>query len=217
MKTISLRALLRRAWQLYQQHFWLFVLLTTLELLISPSYDDAHQGIHVVIGIISAFALLLLTFINAKITLLVVDEKEISWDRRDFFPTPHEYLKFLLLLLVMALLLIGGFVLLIIPGIYVMIRFYFAVYAYVGSGSANVSEAIKESWTLVRGRIFWKVLLWALVAIVLNIFGAIAFKIGLLITVPLTWLVTVLFFRTLQNQNKHAEIVVQPIEIPPTE
>jgi hypothetical protein len=48
---------------------------------------------------------------------------------------------------------IGGFILLIIPGIYIAIRLSFTIYALVDKGRRG-RAALKESWEITKGR-FW--------------------------------------------------------------
>lgn len=210
-KTISIRPLMRNAWRIYTKHFWVFATISAIQLLIIPN-DNVTWSIH----LISFLAVALLALISAKVSIMAVDGKEISWSRKDFFPTPREYLKYFLLIISVAFLTLGGFILLIIPGFYVVGKSYFSVYAYVASGSGNVSSSIRESWDLVKGKIFWKVLLWVFISIVINGVGMIAlWGIGLLITAPITWLTSASFFRELQriSQSQKANIVEQPKEL----
>ncbi len=209
-KPISIRRTLRQAWKLYKEHFWIFVLIAALQLLVSP--QDYSGAALTILGIL---AIILLAFMSTRLALMAVDGKEIDWNRKDFFPTPHEYLKYFLLLIAIGALTLAGLVLLIVPGIYIMIRLYFSVYSYVSSGNASVRDAIRSSWQMVRGSVFWKVFLWAIFAIVMNVLGMAVFGIGLLFTGPMTWLGTAVIFRELQKMHEaeKGEVIVQPAEL----
>jgi hypothetical protein len=109
--------------------------------------------------------------------------------------------------LLFALAVIGGFILLIIPGIYFAIRFSLSVHALVIEGHRGTA-ALKRSWGLVGGlwwhafgALFVAAVLAAIVSGVLTApFGsnlalrAIGQTIGQIITMPFTALVGVLLY-----------------------
>lgn len=210
METISLRALLKRAWQLYKQHLWLLVFLTALQFLLSSG-----ERVGIAVHIISAIALILVTFVTTRVSLFIVDGKPVRWNQKDLWPTPRQYLKFFLLILATMVLVIGGAVLLIIPGFYILVRLYFGTYSFVDTGAGNVSAAMKRSWSLVKGKLFWKVVLWIIVSAALNIAGILLLWIGLLVALPITWLTTALLFREIEKRaaSQEANIIPQPPEL----
>ena len=210
MQPFSFRSVFARAWKLYKEHFWILILIVLLQMLITPR-GDHFEALH----IISALAVVLLSFISVKVALMIVDGKEVTWNRKDFYPTPHEYLKFFLLLLAMLLATVGGFILLVIPGIYIMTRLYFSTYVYISGEGAQVKNSLKRSWNLVQGKVFWKVLFWILISVGLNILGVLAVWVGLLVTVPLTWLASALIFRDLEKfaVKQKGEIIEQSLEL----
>ncbi len=210
METISLGALLRRAWQLYKQHLWLLVLLTALQFLLSSG-----ERIGLAVHIISGLALILLTFVTTRISLFIVDGKPVRWNQRELWPTPKQYLKFLLLVLATLVLIVGGTILLVIPGLYIIVRLYFGTYSFVDSSSGNITGALKRSWGLIKGKLFWKVALWILLSAILNIAGILLLWVGLLVALPITWITTALLFREIEKRaaSQEANIVPQPPEL----
>jgi uncharacterized membrane protein len=76
-----------------------------------------------------------------------------------------------------------GLILLIIPGIYLLLRFSMVRYAVLEG--AGIIESLKQSSTLTEG-VKWRLLAFFLAVIGLNILGAIFFLIGLLVTVPVS-------------------------------
>lgn len=82
-----------------------------------------------------------------------------------------------------CIIIVVGFVLLIIPGIYLALRFSMVRYAVIdGKG---IIDSLKESGRLTEG-VKWKLFLFFVVLTVLNILGFIALFVGLLVTVPIT-------------------------------
>jgi len=85
-----------------------------------------------------------------------------------------------------GLAVMGGILLLIIPGIILAIRLQFAPYLVVEKGSGPI-EALKQSWALTQGLTI-KLFLFGLVGFFINIAGALCLFVGLFVSVPVTWL-----------------------------
>ena len=73
----------------------------------------------------------------------------------------------------------------------------FATYLVVDRGAGPI-EAIKESWRITKGH-KWQLFLLMLTLILLNIAGIIAFVIGVLVTIPVTWLAVTHAYRALSG------------------
>jgi uncharacterized membrane protein len=110
------------------------------------------------------------------------------------------------------LAVLGGFILLIIPGIYWAVRFSFSPLVVVDTGVGPVA-AMKESWAITKGS-FWKLFLFWLTVVLINLAGIVAIYIGLLITVPVTTLAMVFVYRELTR--KKAALSAQPSATPST-
>ena len=80
------------------------------------------------------------------------------------------------------IIVLVGLILLIVPGIIAALALMFATYVVVDRGFGPI-EAIKESVRLTKGH-RWELFLLALALIGLNILGAIALLVGLLVTIP---------------------------------
>ncbi|KKU10417.1 MAG: hypothetical protein UX13_C0012G0001, partial [Candidatus Woesebacteria bacterium GW2011_GWB1_45_5] len=76
---------------------------------------------------------------------------------KDTFKSSRKYLlTFFITNLLVGLIVVGGFILLIIPGIIFAVWFSFSLWGVVDKGY-GVGRSLKESKALVKGR-FWKVL-----------------------------------------------------------
>lgn len=114
---------------------------------------------------------------------------------KELFRKAHLFWKILFASILYGLMIIGGFILLIVPGIYLAIRFGFFQYVIVDHEMGPIA-ALKESSRLTVGA-KWQILWLSLILVGINILGALALLIGLLFTVPMTFLATVYVYKTL--------------------
>ena len=110
---------------------------------------------------------------------------------------PQYFLYYLCMIALYFAAAIVGFVLLIIPGIIAVLMFYFAGY-FVVDRSLGPIEAMKESARITKGH-RWQLLGLFGLAALLNIAGALALLVGLLVTIPVTFLAAAHAYRTLSR------------------
>ncbi|ERM84404.1 hypothetical protein P872_24930 [Rhodonellum psychrophilum GCM71 = DSM 17998] len=114
---------------------------------------------------------------------------------------PDFFRGFMFFLPVVSIWLIGqiltffGIVLLVIPGIYLMVAYSFAVLMAI-FGGFDFWNALEASRKLITVR-WWKFFLLTLILIVMNFLGLLLFGMGLLVTVPMTFYVTYVIFEDL--------------------
>ena len=102
----------------------------------------------------------------------------------DFFLHFELFLPLLILQLLISVLVSLGFLLLVIPGIYLAISYLFAQFFVLFHGQSP-TDAIRLSRRMVGGN-FLQILMLCLVLMGINILGAMAFGVGLLISMPLS-------------------------------
>jgi uncharacterized membrane protein len=107
-------------------------------------------------------------------------------------------------LVIMAVVILG-LIALIIPGLYLMLRYSLFQYIYTDS-TMGVFEAMKESARLTEGY-KWDLLLFFFALVALNILGALCFLIGLAVTIPLS---LISFVRVYHYILQHPFVPVQP-------
>jgi uncharacterized membrane protein len=95
------------------------------------------------------------------------------------------------------LTIIGGLILLIIPGIFWAVRFSFSPIVVIDTKLGPVAS-MKESWAITKGQ-FWKILGFWVVIGLFNLAGLIVFGIGLLVTVPVSTLASIYVYRELSR------------------
>lgn len=125
------------------------------------------------------------------ITGYYIVAKQLERDRTveipDFFRSFDKFVPLLILHLLMTLIITLGLILLIIPGIYFAISYTFAHF-FVWFYDVEPTEAIRMSRKTVAGN-FGHVLLLCLVLVGINLLGALAFGVGLLLTLPVSYCV----------------------------
>lgn len=90
-----------------------------------------------------------------------------------------------------------GLVLLVIPGIFFALKFMFYSY-YIVDKKRGPVDAIKDSSTITTG-VKINLLLFASLVAMINILGALALGIGLLVTIPVSSLATAYVYRKLSS------------------
>jgi hypothetical protein len=112
---------------------------------------------------------------------------------QDFFWGFLNFNRFLHVVLMNVLLVVGyfvGFLLLIIPGIWVVVTTAFSTQYFILKKEDAV-ESIQKSIEMVKGR-WWNVFGFILVLVLINMGGAICLLIGLLVSIPVSTLAMII-------------------------
>jgi len=178
-ESLPLGGYVKTGWDLFKQYPGGFVGFCLLYLLIQAALNSIPY-----VGAVAAFAvstpLLMGNFIvSAK--LLHGQTPEF----RDFFAGFQYFLPLLLLSLVAGLFIGIGTILLIIPGLYLLVAYMFASYLVVDRG-LDFWPAMELSRRTVNPRWFGY-FAFALLVVLLNLAGAIALGVGLLVTIPVSF------------------------------
>jgi len=134
------------------------------------------------------FASLLFAIVGAvlgvgltRIALKIAQHHTVSYN--DVLPPFKMVWEYVAASFLAGLIIFGGFLLLIIPGIYFALRYMFVRFAVLDGG--GIMGSLRISATMTLG-IKWKLLGFSLVLIGVNILGMLALGIGLLISIPVT-------------------------------
>ncbi len=125
----------------------------------------------------------------------------------DFFKGFGYYIPVVSIYLIGQILTAIGFVLLVIPGIYLAVAYSFSVLMAI-FGGFDFWTAMEESRKLITIK-WWKFFLFTLVLIAINIGGAIFLGLGLLISIPVTFYATYVLFEELTADVLVEEEVVE--------
>jgi hypothetical protein len=202
----SIRTALKDSWKLFSRHWGFFIGLAFIMIIFSTFSHSHHsyQSLDVALTVIVAIATILWGYVWISASLAAVDGKEDILNFRSLsvhMPTLRQFFMLIIVGIVAGLIIAVGFILLIIPGIYFLIRLAFASTAYVDR-NGGVKESLEYSWHLVKGKIFWTVFLVLIIEIALMVFGAITI-IGWLITYPLALLLMTHLYRALTIHHRN--------------
>jgi len=140
------------------------------------------------------------------LALRVVDGEEATIG--DLFSQGRLLVRAVLATIVYAGIVIGGFLLLIVPGIIWGIKFQYYIYAIVDE-DAGVMESLKRSSALTRGEklnLFWYGLLCGLV----KLLGTLALGVGVLAAAPTIALASAYVYRRLVASDAERREFVWP-------
>lgn len=163
-------------------------------------------GVNEVIGTLFLLLVLIVDFLilmgYIKVAIDLHDDRSVSL--KDLFMHYKKLPDFLIgFLFYLAVVAVGAF-LLVIPGIYLAVRFSFVLF-FVLQGDGPALESLKKSWNLTKGK-FFPLLLFYLFLIAINVLGALVLFIGLAFTLPVTVIAIVYSYRKLAYEKKEREI-----------
>lgn len=140
-----------------------------------------------------------------KISLDIMDDKQVKI--ADLFNTAHlkYFWKYLGTSILYVLIIYGGLILLIVPGIIWAIKYQF-VYMLVVDKDMKIWDAFKKSAEMTKG-IKGKLLLYDIVFMLVYYVGLIALLVGVFVTGPIAMMAWVYIYRHL---SKHVETKVTP-------
>lgn len=203
MKSFSVSEVIKKGWEVYKRNVWLLIAITLIvgifDYVPSAIKDLRDQGkieasIWLVALAIGFWLLSQLTELGSQaISLKLVDGKKAQVG--DLFGQKNKLIQGILGSLIYAFVVIFGFILLVIPGIWLGTRLQFFRLLIVDR-NLRATDALAESWKITKGHV-WHLLGLFLVLIVMNILGALLMGIGLLVTAPITMLVMAIVYRKL--------------------
>ncbi|MDB5224813.1 MAG: hypothetical protein JWO43_435 [Candidatus Adlerbacteria bacterium] len=205
--TFSIREIIRRSWATLMHHKTLSAQLvgTLLVLQILQWVLAVAQGMKT-----TWFYLLLNILLNIVAVVIGIGFNAIFLKLakgepagyRDIVQPLRTIVRYLAVSLVVAVGVLIGFALLIVPGVYLLLRYLFAPYMALDTDS-DALTIISRSAKLTRG-IKGKLALLLLVLVVINILGFLALGVGLLVTIPLSALVMMHTYLSLKHRVEEA-------------
>lgn len=210
----SIGGLIKESWALTKKNLSflvpLFVVLFVLALA-GNSFVSYVMDVGILFGIVAQILVSLLQAYFSMglvaITLKIVRGEEATWE--DLFLQEYNFWQFFWGSLLYGLIMFGGFLILIVPGIIWAITFSLFKYRIVEHGeSARV--ALKKSAEMTKGY-RWKIFLLGFPVIGINILGALCLLVGLFVTIPFTSVLGALVYKKLSGTTED-EVVAPEIE-----
>lgn len=168
-------------------------------LVMSSFSEEAPKALVIAVSVISWILDLLIGMGVIRITLKFCDQEQATY--RDLFSAYRLLLNYLVGSIVYGIMVGIGLVFLVAPGIYLAVKYQFYDYLIVDKGMGPI-EAIKRSGVLTEG-VKWNLVLFWLALVGINILGMIALGVGLIATVPVSWLANAYVYRRLQLQAEN--------------
>lgn len=172
-----------RGWEILKQNMGPFIGYFVIVFLISVVLGFVFNDLRVVANLIT---LIIGGPLNAGFFIVafkIMKRQSTSFD--DFFRGFNNFLPLSLTNILVSIVTLIGFILLIIPGIYLAVAYCFAIPLVVDK-KMQPWEAMETSRKLITKQWFTFFIL-GIVLLLINIVGAIPAGLGLLITVPLSY------------------------------
>jgi uncharacterized membrane protein len=205
-KKFLIQDVLSASWELLKNNFWFIVGLQAIIFAIGIfpevmnwlfTNNSAMETVLLAVGIIFFILQLIANIGMVRIFLDLHDKKE-NIQVTDLLSGVNYFFEYVLAAIVYNVIVFIGFLLFIIPGIIWSIKYQFFTYLIVDKRMSPM-QALKESARITQGQKM-DLFLFSCVAIVLNLAGALALGVGLLITMPLTSLALAHIFRKLSAE-----------------
>lgn len=212
----SIRNAVKEAWDLFKKHVWFFVGISAVAMVLS--FVGSGDRIPSPIILLAGVASFIWSIITMKVSLAVVDghEDKLSFSNiQSMLPSWKEALGLLGVGILGGLMVLGGLILLIIPGIWIAFRLSVANLSFIDKRE-GIRKSLRNSWEMTKGGAFWTTVLVVLTSGILYIVGLIFFGIGILVTYPIAMILMAKFYRALTVHHGHAvstTVVPQPAEI----
>ena len=189
----SFQEVFKFGWAKTKQHAWFLV----LTFIIAGIITSAVKFMPVFSCVVS----LMVGLSIASISLLIVRDQHFTFN--DLVTPLLSAKKVLKMLVLSAIYIVAvgiGTILLIIPGVYVAVRFKFFPYVVIENENATIKELIAGAYKLTNGY-FWNVFFFLVIAVILNVLGALFFLVGLIVTVPVTVLASAHFYTKIKEHH----------------
>lgn len=214
MRYFSKKQALRFGWQKVREHLWFFVLLSLCFGAIVFLFNAAQQATESAApAVASLFALVNTVFqmlMGMGYIYVVLQVVRGNQPKLEDIPKPFpSFWKYLGASILYGLIVLGGTLLLIVPGIIWAIRFGQYRYLIVDKPELTINQAFKESKLMTKG-IVGQLILFSLLIFMVNILGALLLFVGLLVTIPLSAIALGYVYNTLLAR---LEPVVVPTQI----
>ena len=199
----------KEAWPFLFSNFFLLISITLvyvccpaviniLESIISRHLPDLASGIlSIALRALSFLVKLILDLGIVKICLNIIDRKPVEF--KDIIVSFELVITYIYASFIFYLIVLGGTLLLIIPGIVWAIKYSFYPFVILDKHS-GAFEAIKASGELTDG-VKWQLLGFFLLSLLLTLLGLICLLAGVLVVFPFIILAQALIYRKLDRQT----------------
>ncbi len=204
-RSFSIEKAISFGWNKFKEDPWFLVYLFLIVFLI----NIVIGGIGIILENVSDIAVSIFNLIGMvvgifislgliKIILSIYDngKKNLS----DIFSQTDILIRAIGAYIVFSIAVGIGLLLLVIPGIYIAIRLFFFDYFLVDQRQGAI-EALKSSWNMTKGNVF-QIFCFIVLLILINLLGALALMVGLLVTAPVSGIAMAFAYRKMSGSEK---------------
>jgi len=202
-KKFTMQEVFGFGWNAMKSNFLLFLILIISSLLVTMAHNKISESakyfpLTALLVFVVFFVLqTLVSMVFTKVTLQLSNNQAAG--SGDFFAFLNSFIDFVFASFLYWLIVIGGLILLIVPGIFWAIKFGQFGYVIVDKG-ANPIEALKESSRITEG-VKWDLLGFYLLSAVITLAGFLCLFVGLLATIPVTAVAQACVYRKISGQS----------------
>lgn len=191
-------------WGKMKENFWFFVIALIVVFVAAGIFSSLQVyfsktlvGLGILFTLIRIFVQIAISVGLVTITLKVFNNQKPVLN--DFVANINLTWNYFLGGLVYMLIVLGGLILLIVPGIMWAMSYQMFGY-FIIDKKMKPMEALRESRKITKGS-RWNLFFFCILAGLINILGAIVFGIGLFATVPMTSMASVWVYKKLLNKK----------------
>lgn len=194
--TLSISSLLTAGWELTKKRYVsLFVLLGIV--IVGMVVQQAVVGLEIpLLSTILNWVVSTVVSVATTLGLLQIVRGQEKLDFSKVWEEPKVLLNMFLTNLLLGLMVVVGLLLLIVPGIYLALRYGMASILVVDEDLGPM-EALQRSSKITEGKRLF-ILTFGIASVAVNILGALALGVGLLISIPVTSLAGILLYERLK-------------------
>lgn len=214
----SIKESVKYGWQKTKANFWkaaALVAIAAVPSFIVSIFDSAMQDTEslasdIVLGILIVAVNIASIIIGIGIMkmFLRINEGE-NPPVKEIFSAYGVFWKYLGTSILYGLIVVGGLILLVVPGIIWAIKYSFATLIVVDTQSGPI-KALKESGNITKGS-KWKMLGLAIISVIMVIVGYAVLFVGALVTIPISSFAWIYVYRTLSKAKAGVSDTPAPV------
>ena len=199
--SVNIEKYFSRGWEIFEEYTWGFLGFSIITILFSmivselPIFLGKKENW---VGEIFDFILTPIFYAGISIVALQIAKNKPK-HFTDFFRGFNKFLQIFLVNFVGTTLIIIGFLCFFIPGIYLVVAYCFSV-LFVIEKKLKFWSALEASRKLITKKWF-SFFSFIILLSLLNLIGLLAFGVGLLVTIPLTYCIMVAAFEDIVGLN----------------
>lgn len=203
MNTFSIRDAFKKGWEIFKSNKRVLIA-STFVIMVAGAFSKEEDRMFVEAGLSAVLIALAILVVNVilqigwiKLLLKLIDGDVTTV--RELINHSRLFWRYAFAYVALGLLAAIGFLLLIIPGFYVILTYGFVPILVIDE-HMKVGDAFRKSKELSRGRRFK--LLGLMIAMgVANAFGVLALFVGLFVSIPVSMLAYLSVYRKLLNES----------------